>query len=209
MESLQARIDSFLKSKRVKRSSKPNSTSATVKWPHPSSFNANPHTLAEAGFYWVPSWEDRDSVACFLCHKELSDWDEDDNPFLIHWQKCGNTCAWAIVRCGLSEDIAEDGSFVFLNKKRLPTSKAMEKARLQTFGEDLWPHDGQDDHGASSKKMAQGGFVYTPQTKGDDTVTCLYCNLSLGGWDADDDPMWVNEVLPLRRKVTHLRQRGT
>ncbi|KAG2059971.1 hypothetical protein BDR06DRAFT_948682 [Suillus hirtellus] len=57
--------------------------------------------------------------------------------------------------------------------------------------------------------MAQGGFVYTPQTKGDDTVTCLYCNLSLGGWDADDDPMWVNEALPLRRKMTHSRQRGT
>ncbi|KAG2752793.1 inhibitor of apoptosis repeat-containing protein [Suillus brevipes Sb2] len=189
MESLQARIDSFSKSKRVKKSSKSNSASATVKWPHPSSFNANPHTLAEAGFYWVPSWEDKDSVACFLCHKELSDWDEEDDPFLIHWQKCGSTCAWAIVRCGLSEDIADDGSFVFLNKKRLPTSKAMEKARLQTFGEGLWPHDGQDDHGASSKKMAQGGFVYTPQTKGDDTVTCLYCNLSLGGWDMDDDPI--------------------
>jgi len=83
----------------------------------------------------------------------------------------------------------ENTSFVFLSKKRLPTSKAMEKARLQTFGENLWPHDEQDDHGASSKKMAQGGFVYTPQTKGDDTVTCLYCNLSLGGWDTDDDPI--------------------
>jgi hypothetical protein len=29
----------------------------------------------------------------------------------------------------------------------------MEKARLQTFGENLWPHDEQDDHGASSKKV--------------------------------------------------------
>jgi hypothetical protein len=47
----------------------------------------------------------------------------------------------------------ENTSFVFLNKKRLPTSKAMEKARLQTFGENLWPHDEQDDHGASSKKV--------------------------------------------------------
>lgn len=36
--------------------------------------------------------------------------------------------------------------------------------------------------------MAQAGFVYTPQDAGDDTVTCLYCNLSLGGWEAEDDP---------------------
>lgn len=49
--------------------------------------------------------------------------------------------------------VYNETSFVFLNKKRLPTSKAMEKARLQTFGEGLWPHDGQDDHGASSKKV--------------------------------------------------------
>ncbi|KAG6372783.1 hypothetical protein JVT61DRAFT_7182 [Boletus reticuloceps] len=26
-------------------------------------------TLAEAGLYFSPSWDDRDSVACFLCGK--------------------------------------------------------------------------------------------------------------------------------------------
>lgn len=38
--------------------------------------------------------------------------------------------------------------------------------------------------------MAQAGFVYTPQAAGDDTVTCLYCNLSLGGWEKQDDPVY-------------------
>lgn len=38
--------------------------------------------------------------------------------------------------------------------------------------------------------MAQAGFVYTPQAAGDDTVTCLYCNLSLGGWEEEDDPAY-------------------
>jgi len=109
MESLEARVNSFLKSKRIKKNSKSNSASATVKWPHPASFNANPDTLAEAGFYWAPSWEDRDTVTCFLCFKELSDWNEEDDPFQVHWEKCGSSCAWAMVRCGLSQDTTDDG----------------------------------------------------------------------------------------------------
>ncbi|KAF8434883.1 hypothetical protein L210DRAFT_3409821 [Boletus edulis BED1] len=189
MQSLQTRIDSFQKTKRVKRyPSKPSSSTASVKWPHPPDFKANATTLAEAGFYFSPSWDDRDSVACFLCGKELSDWDSNDDPFEIHYTKCQNSCAWAVVRCGLIEDLD--------NKKRLPSSKAMEKARLETFGKSWWPHDGELGHGATTSiKMAQAGFVYTPQAAGDDTVTCLYCNLSLGGWEAEDDPVYGSYLL--------------
>jgi hypothetical protein len=39
--------------------------------------------------------------------------------------------------------------------------------------------------------MARAGFVYTPQQSNDDLVTCLYCDTSLSGWDADDDPMYA------------------
>ncbi|EGN92583.1 hypothetical protein SERLA73DRAFT_190944 [Serpula lacrymans var. lacrymans S7.3] len=134
MESLQSRLDSFLKTKRIKKhSSKSSSTSASVKWPHPPTFKATASTLSEAGFYFDPSWDDRDSVACFLCGKELSDWDADDDPFDIHYTKCRNTCPWAVVRCGLRDDVDEDGSYIFSNKTRLPSSKIMEKARLGTF----------------------------------------------------------------------------
>lgn len=68
-----------------------------------------------------------------------------------------------------------------------------------------WVHDRVEDHGANSRKvcspyfkrlhslnvhqMARAGFVYTPQHEGDDLATCLYCEVSLGGWDAEDDPM--------------------
>ncbi|KIJ09077.1 hypothetical protein PAXINDRAFT_17833 [Paxillus involutus ATCC 200175] len=190
MQALQARIESFSKTKRIKRYlKKTSSATASVKWPHPPDFKANANTLAEAGFYFDPSWDDRDSVACFICGKELSDWDADDDPFEIHYTKCQNSCVWAVVRCGLAEDLDDEGNFTFANKTRLPSSKAMERARLGTFGEDWWPHDGEADHGATSVKMARAGFVYTPQVAGDDTVTCLYCNLSLGGWEKDDDPI--------------------
>lgn len=47
--------------------------------------------------------------------------------------------------------------------------------------------------------MAQAGFVYTPQDVGDDTVTCLYCNLSLGGWETEDDPVYAFRAF-LRQK---------
>ena len=110
MQSLQARIDSFQKAKRIKRyPSKPSSSAASVKWPHPPDFKANANTLAEAGFFFSPSWDDRDSVSCFRCGKELSDWDESDDPFEIHYTKCRGSCAWAVVRCGLTEDLDNKG----------------------------------------------------------------------------------------------------
>ena len=142
MQSLQARIDSFQKTKRVKRyPTKSSSSAVSVKWPHPPDFKANANTLAEAGFFFSPSWDDKDSVTCFLCGKELSDWDENDDPFEIHYTKCQSSCAWAVVRCGLTEDLDK------------AASKAMEMARLETFGRDWWPHDGEPGHGATSVKV--------------------------------------------------------
>ena len=112
MQSLQARIDSFQKTKRIKRyPSKPSSSAASVKWPHLPDFKANANTLAEAGFFFSPSWDDRDSVTCFLCGKELSDWEENDDPFEIHYTKCRSSCAWAVVRCGLTEDLDNKGGY--------------------------------------------------------------------------------------------------
>lgn len=104
MESWQARFDSFAKGKRVKKGS-----STTVqKWPHPASFLANPETLAEAGFYFAPGPTSPDGVTCFACNKELSDWEPEDDPFAEHVKR-GASCCWAIARCGLRDDMDEDG----------------------------------------------------------------------------------------------------
>jgi len=56
--------------------------------------------------------------------------------------------------------------------------------------------------------MAQAGFVYTPQVAGDDTVTCLYCNLSLGGWETEDDPVYGSRF-PTPTMFLSLPQPGT
>ncbi|KAF8638443.1 hypothetical protein AX17_002200 [Amanita inopinata Kibby_2008] len=188
MEALQNRIDSFSKSKRIKKSAK--SSATILKWPHPRTFRANPEALAEAGFFYDPSAEDRDNVTCFECGKQLSEWEETDDPFDIHWEKCGDSCHWAVVRCGLRGDMDRHGRFTFPDKTRLPRSKRMEKARLGTYAVgDGWAHDQTKNHGANSRKMAEAGFVWTPQSPGDDLATCLYCHISLSGWDKDDDPL--------------------
>ncbi|KNZ75189.1 Protein bir1 [Termitomyces sp. J132] len=168
MECLQNRIDSFAKPKRVKNPAK-SSSFVSVKWSHPPhpEFIATPETLAEAGFYFNPSFDDRDNVACFVCDKQLAYWEAEDDPFDIHWAK-----------------------FTFTDKSRVPASKAMERARLATFSAgDGWIHDQVKNHGANSRKMARAGFVFTPQHAGDDLATCLYCNVALSGWEASDDPL--------------------
>jgi hypothetical protein len=111
MNCFQARLDSFAKPKRVK---KPSGAFTNVKWPHPSSWTVTPQSLAEAGFYWNPSWDDKDNVVCFMCEKELSEWDEDDDPFETHFKKCKSKCAWAVVRCGLPRDFDEHGTCVWM-----------------------------------------------------------------------------------------------
>ncbi|EJD05359.1 uncharacterized protein FOMMEDRAFT_165810 [Fomitiporia mediterranea MF3/22] len=179
METFDARLRSFVKGK----------SKSSGKWTHPDSFIATPTSLAEAGFYFKPSKQDPDNVQCFICKKELSGWEEDDNPFEIHVKKCPK-CPWAIARCSLEFDVDSDGKFLITDSSRLPTNKVLEKARADTFkgGKKWWPHDSVKNHGAASKKMAKAGFVYTPQKEGDDTATCFYCDLSLSGWDESDDP---------------------
>ncbi|KAL5514491.1 hypothetical protein ACEPAG_2580 [Sanghuangporus baumii] len=183
METFEGRLRSFDKPK-----TKASSKSSRGTWLHPGSFVATPTTLAEAGFFFKQSKDDPDNVQCFICKKELAGWDEDDNPFEIHYKKCPK-CPWAIARCSLEFDVDADGKFSITDSSRLPTNKVLEKARADTFGgKKWWPHEGVKNHGATSKKMAKAGFVYTPQSQGDDTATCFYCNLSLSGWDPEDDP---------------------
>lgn len=102
MEVYQSRIDSY-KPKRIKPPSAKRAT--TIKWPHPAKVDA----LAEAGFFWQPTAQDRDNVQCFLCGKTLAGWEEDDDPLELHWEKCKDKCGWAASRCGLAKDQDRSG----------------------------------------------------------------------------------------------------
>ncbi|KAI9063562.1 hypothetical protein FKP32DRAFT_1627220 [Trametes sanguinea] len=184
MEYFQSRLDSFSSPSKPKRT-KASSSKQASRWPHPPTWKATPNSLAEAGFYYTPGPHDPDNVTCFMCKKSLGSWEPEDDPFEIHYAKCGDVCAWAALRC---QKLQENGGSDPSNIARHPTSKAMEKARLDTFAMAKWPHDAVDGHGANSKALAKAGFVWSAAEPGDDTVICLYCNLSLSGWDAEDDP---------------------
>lgn len=111
MEAFNSRLESFAKARRVKQSNTKRTVS--LKWPHPTHFLATPDTLTEAGFFFNPSWDAQDNVECFFCGKCLDGWEEQDDPFAIHWDKCRDSCAWAVVRCGLIEDVDRKGKCVF------------------------------------------------------------------------------------------------
>ncbi|KAH8830203.1 hypothetical protein DL96DRAFT_1591991 [Flagelloscypha sp. PMI_526] len=179
MECLPLRIASFTKKR--------------PKWPHPTNkgFKATPETLAEAGFYFCPAPGDRDNVACYICDKQVGEWEKDDDPFELHWRKCGvnGGCAWAVVRC-CEEEMSYTNKSQFKDPLRYPTSPALEEARLATFQEGHgWPHDASTHHGATSAKLAAAGFIFAPSEPGDDLAACLYCQVALNGWDEDDDPI--------------------
>ncbi|KAF8514838.1 hypothetical protein BU17DRAFT_52205 [Hysterangium stoloniferum] len=195
-----ARLESFAHPQRSKVSPK---SKTEYRWPHPVTFCANPESLAHAGFYYSPSSTNPDAVSCFMCNKGLADWDPDDDPAEIHAAKCP-ACPWAILTC--VQDTTKNGrhvsrifnyssgsscclSFKF-SAARIPTSRQMEEARLETFGGDekWWPHEGKNT-GPSSKAMARAGFIYRPADPKDDTCVCLYCGVELAGWDPKDDPM--------------------
>lgn len=115
MEAFKARLASFEKSKRVKYTTEAGKTATvTLKWPHKDDIRATPHALAQAGFYWNPSAEDgeEDNVRCFICDKELAEWGRRDDPFELHFAKCGqgeSACPWAVARCGIEYDMDDDG----------------------------------------------------------------------------------------------------
>lgn len=107
MEAYESRLQSFAKARRVKQSTAKRAVS--LKWPHPTHFIATPDTLTEAGFFFNPTWDARDNVECFFCGKCLDGWEEQDDPFALHWNKCRDTCAWAVLRCGLNDDVDRKG----------------------------------------------------------------------------------------------------
>lgn len=57
--------------------------------------------MAEAGFYWEGSVKEPDSAACFMCHKVLNGWEEQDDPWQEH-KKHAPQCVF--VKIGKKED---------------------------------------------------------------------------------------------------------
>ncbi|KAG8906084.1 hypothetical protein FRB99_007608 [Tulasnella sp. 403] len=202
--SIEARIASFgpklslaKSSRTAKGNRKPKPTGG---WPHPPTYRATPETLAAAGFYHLDLGEpNTDEVECFMCNHRLAGWEAHEEPHNEHTKRIKKRkCPWAIAVCSIQADKASTSSpqWRFVSSDRLPTSKVLEKARKDTFGE-FWPHDVHGkSHGASSKKMAEAGFVFTPTDSAPDMATCPYCNTAFDDWQPTDSP----EILHRRKR---------
>ncbi|PVV04616.1 hypothetical protein BB560_000880 [Smittium megazygosporum] len=143
-------------------------------WPYSKNrkYLAQPAMLASAGFYFFPQEEHLDNVRCAYCDKELDEWEEFDDPFVVHFEHAKN-CIWAILHCRMrySDDSGE-------KYRQWPTKTEKDKAevleyisqyefRLVTF-QLLWPHKSNSKSLISSANMANAGFYYCPDRVGDD-----------------------------------------
>ena len=68
-----------------------------------------------------------------------------------------------------------------------PTDLRIGDARRATFNS-RWPHDSKRGWVCKTEKMVDAGWYYAPTPESDDYVTCVYCKLSLDGWEPKDNP---------------------
>ncbi|KAF7625304.1 putative chromosome segregation protein BIR1 [Aspergillus flavus] len=177
METFAARLASFdLVLHPEKRRTSSAKAVKSIAWPHRK---PSPAELAHAGFYYNPYETNPDNTTCFLCHRALDGWEEEDNPITEHL-KHANDCGWAVMM-----DIQQHSS----NPAEIedPTSDKIREARLATFGTS-WPHDGKRGWVCQSEKMVDGGWYFCPTEESNDLASCVYCKLSLDGWEPKDDP---------------------
>ncbi|KAJ5834126.1 hypothetical protein N7447_000152 [Penicillium robsamsonii] len=177
MDTFAARLASFdIVLKPEKRRSSGTKTPKAITWPHQ---RPSPAELAHAGFYYKPYETNPDNTTCFECHRALDGWEEDDNPITEHLKHAPD-CGWAILM-----DLQQSSS----NPASIedPTGDRITQARLSTFGT-AWPHDGKKGWVCQSEKMVEGGWYFCPTDESNDLASCVYCKLSLDGWEPKDDP---------------------
>jgi hypothetical protein len=156
----ESRLTSFQTAQPLSKRRISNATSKapkSIKWPHhfPSAEDVRNRVgsetvllltssqLAKAGFFYYPTQANPDNVVCFLCHKSLDGWEEDDDPLVEHL-KHSSDCGWAIV----AAIERQDGDF----SEEYPASARMIDARKATFA-DKWPHENKKGWKCKTKQV--------------------------------------------------------
>ncbi|KAF3181006.1 hypothetical protein EYR41_010280 [Orbilia oligospora] len=178
------RLRSFTSPPTRKRQSNSKKGSKSTKWSWPAGHPA-PELMARAGFYFKPTQGEEDNSACFLCQKNMSFWETEDDPAEQHGRH-GTTCGWALTMC---RDLVVDGKII-----AEPLGEEMCRARRMTFDQ-WWPHEDKKGWIPTVEKVVMAGFIFRPRGEGDDTVFCPYCSLSIDAWEKDDDPREAHKSL--------------
>jgi hypothetical protein len=69
-----------------------------------------------------------------------------------------------------------------------PLCEEARQTRIRSFG-NSWPFDSLDGAKPISSKMVDAGFYHSLQEEDDDLAMCIYCGISLEGWEPEDDPL--------------------
>lgn len=107
----------------------------------------------------------------------MDGWEEGDNAIdehVAHSEDCTYALCISVGRPGEDRD---------------PLDDLVIDGRRATYG-DLWPHESKKGWKCKVQKMIEAGWCFDPaEGEDDDSVTCFYCDTSLGGWEPKDIPM--------------------
>ncbi|QPG75528.1 hypothetical protein FOA43_002883 [Brettanomyces nanus] len=184
-----------------------------MKWPH--SETLTPEEMAADGFYYDPTYSHQDGVTCFYCKKKEHDWmglldqqlDMDDGiqrkpPIIRHLESspnCPNArLLGARFECEHTTDFHWERDDLFQD----PMNSA--EIRIKTFIG--WPYKKKKGF-PGAEELAANGFYYLGYDKGDDAVTCLYCGVSLEGWEEGDSVIEEHKARCLGCYVFHYKEK--
>ncbi|KAI7888956.1 uncharacterized protein EV154DRAFT_293210 [Mucor mucedo] len=167
-----------------------------VKWPHTGSQYNKIETFAKAGFYFVRRPKYPDSLRCFMCDIELSNWRPGQSPFSRHTQE-SPTCALQWL------------NYPDLNRKLLAVNKkdpatdprgaTMRTARLATFiNHNFWPPNKDmlpKKKYPSGNKLADAGFIFSPTPTQASRIRCLYCRITIEEPSANENLLHKHQEL--------------
>ncbi|KAI8376640.1 hypothetical protein EDC96DRAFT_495295 [Choanephora cucurbitarum] len=196
MNILQNRIESFKKT--------PNP------WPH-TDLKYDIEAFAKAGFYHVRRPRIADSVRCFLCDLEVSQWTKARSPYLRHTKESPQ-CPWVLLNFPDTSNSTE-------MEHQTLNSPSMQKARLLTFQHhNYWPpHKGKQTRAKkypAAYKVADAGFFLSPTLKEPAQIKCPYCQVTISEPDREIDLLQKHQVLSsqcpfLKLKLNAGANRGT
>ncbi|CAF1437880.1 unnamed protein product [Rotaria sp. Silwood1] len=145
------------------------------------------NALSAAGFSYT---NQGDTVRCGTCGLEVSNWDANMSPFLIHAQRspsCSFVRSFQAAQNRIKQTAHQRNESKCSRKKIIFENDIVKQVRVRTFSN--WPHQ----TSPSRAQMIEAGFYRCNVL---DRVICLHCDLICQQWiPLVDDPIEVHRTL--------------
>ncbi|KAJ3258355.1 hypothetical protein HK103_003643 [Boothiomyces macroporosus] len=134
----------------------------------------SPEILSKLGFYHTPSKANNLLLTCFFCSKTIDC--SDMHPLEKHLM---DPCSYCLLYSSLPGDYDWNTGI----QKR---DFQVELLRDVFVGLE-WPYPNDEQKTPTIDQMINGGFLFSPLGDSKDHCCCLYCDISLDGFEPDDD----------------------